>query len=50
MLYGDVYELKKIRKIFLMLIILKNYEYLNELQGAVFVKSSKYEYIIAVNA
>ena len=30
-----VYELKTIKTIFLMLVILKDYEYLNELQGVV---------------
>ena len=34
-----VYELKTIKTAFLMLVILKNYEYLNELQGVV---SSEY--------
>ena len=42
-----VYELKTIRITFLILIILKSYEYLNELAGCcVFVESNKYEYII----
>ena len=31
-----------------MLVIFKNYLYLNELQG-IFVESNKHEYIIAVN-
>ena len=35
MLYDGVYELKTIRKPFLMQVILKNYEFLNDLQGAV---------------
>ena len=35
MLYDVVYKLKGIRKTILMLVIIKNYEHLNELQGAV---------------
>ena len=35
MQYDGVYELKTIRKIFLVLVILKSYEHVNELQGAV---------------
>ena len=35
MLYDGVYELETIRKTFLMLVILKNYEYLYEFQFAV---------------
>ena len=34
MLYDSVYKLKIVRKTFLVLTVLKNYEYLNELQGA----------------
>ena len=39
MVCDRVYELKAIKTTFLMLVILKNYEYLNELQGIV---SSEY--------
>ena len=39
MICDRVYELKAIKTTFLMLVILKNYEYLNELQGNV---SSEY--------
>ena len=39
MLYDGVYELRTIRKIFLMLVILKKYDYFNELQIIVFVES-----------
>ena len=38
MLCDGVYELKTV-KTFLMLVILKNYEYLNELQGSVYLQS-----------
>ena len=41
MLYDGVNMLKKKKKRFLMLVILTNHEYLNELQGGV---SSKYQY------
>ena len=37
--YDGVYKLKTIRKTFFMLIIFKNYEYLNVLKGAVFLYS-----------
>ena len=37
MVCDRVYKLKTIRETFLMLVILKKYEYLNELQGAVFL-------------
>ena len=39
MVFDRVYELKTIKTTFLMLVILKNDEYLNELQGVV---SSEY--------
>ena len=39
MVCDRVYELKTIRTTFLMLVILKNYDYLNELQGAVSLSS-----------
>ena len=38
MVFDRVYELKTIKTTFLMLVILKNYEYLNELQGVVSFK------------
>ena len=35
MVCDRVYELRTVRTTFVMLVILKSYEYLNELQGAV---------------
>ena len=39
MLCDEIYEVKTLRTTILMLVIHKNYEYLNKLQGAVFLKS-----------
>ena len=39
MVCGRVYEIKTIKTTFLMMVILKNYKYLNELEGVV---SSEY--------
>ena len=41
MLYDSVYKLKIVRKTFLILAVLKNYEYLNELQGTMSLLSQR---------
>ena len=45
MLYDGIDELKTLRKIFLILVVLKNCKYLNDLQDVVFLQNRKYRVV-----